>query len=279
MIGFIGWGHVGRALGHYLLKQGVKDVCFFDPTPSDVDEWYRKRLLIHRIQSINKLVERCSIVFITVPDDFIHPVAQSIAEVDYDLDNKLFIHTSGAHSIDLLEPLGTKKAMLASIHPLMAFNDHDLAVKNLGSAYLTVEKRSESEVLEKLLRIMGNKVLIVPSDNKALYHAGACVLSNYLTVVLAYGLQMMEAATGEKDKEVLEAALPLIYSALDNVKTLGAGHALTGPLKRQDVQTIQKHFAVLGTGPESELYHQLVAATRLYMDKYDYPHERLDQEM
>lgn len=279
MIGFIGWGHVGRAFGHYLLKQGVKDVCFFDPTPIEVDGWYRKRLLIHRMQSLNELVEGCSIIFITVPDDFIHPVAQTIAEGVNDLDGKLFIHTSGAHSIDLLEPLLTKKAMLASIHPLMAFNDHDLAVKNLASAYLTVERRSESEVLDRLLRIMGNKILAVSSDQKALYHAGACVLSNYLTVVLAYGLQMMEGATGGKGKEVLEAALPLIYSALDNVKTLGAGHALTGPLKRQDVQTIQKHFAVLGTGPESELYHQLVVATRQYMDKFDYPHERLDQEL
>jgi predicted short-subunit dehydrogenase-like oxidoreductase (DUF2520 family) len=279
MIGFVGWGHVGRALGHYLLNCGIEKVCFFDTEPTEVDALYRKRQLIEQIPTLDELIDRCSIVFITVPDDFIRSVSQAIAEGSGALEGKLFIHTSGAHSIELLEALRPKTVELASIHPLMAFNDHDLAVKALKNAYLTVEKQSESKRLAGLLKMMGNKILLVDSDKKTLYHAGACVLSNYLTVVLSYGLQMMENATGQSETEVLEATLPLVLSSLDNVKTLGAGNALTGPLKRQDVQTIQKHYAVLGTGPESEFYHQLVAATRRYMDAFDYPHERLDQEM
>jgi len=279
MIGIIGWGHVGQVLGQFLLKRGYEKIYFYEPFYKPDTDPYQNRGLIERVESLEDLVNRSTILFITVPDDAIGDVSASVAALGVSLKGKLMIHTSGAHGVDLLRELEERQAEIASVHPLMAFNDIEVAVKNLERAYLTVEETGRSVLLEGFLQTIGNPIMRVSSDKKALYHAGACVLSNYLTVVMSYGLQMMEEATGGTEDEVLEAALPLIMSAIENAKALGVGHALTGPLKRQDMSTIHKHYDALGSGQRAELYHQLVAATLHYMEQFNYPHERLDAEM
>lgn len=278
MIGFVGFGHVGKALAEHLGGVGFDALSFYDPyvVLGGDGAWANTHMM--RCGTLADLVEISDTVFLTVPDDAVGDVAKTIATTCGMVRDKLFIHTAGALNTAVLEPLSRSGAAVGSIHPLLAFNSHVVSVEALKKAYLVVEGDGESSGLMAIVGQMGNPILTVPSDKKPLYHGGACVVSNYITVVLDYGLEMIRSATGSTRQEVFDAAWPLIESALDNIRILGAHQALTGPLKRQDIQTVKAHMDQLGKGDDRVFYGQLVEATYRYMQKYDYPHATLDEE-
>ena len=63
------------------------------------------------------VVDRCRIVFLTVPDDVITQVASSL---DWPADRGV-VHCSGAGTTELLSPAATAGALCGSFHPLQTF--------------------------------------------------------------------------------------------------------------------------------------------------------------
>jgi predicted short-subunit dehydrogenase-like oxidoreductase (DUF2520 family) len=59
----------------------------------------------------------------------------------------------------------------------------------------------------------------------------------------------------------LDAFLPLIRAAVDNVEDLGAEAALTGPVARGDVETVRGHLGALS---EADRDAYLALARRAY---------------
>ncbi|MBA4396907.1 MAG: DUF2520 domain-containing protein, partial [Syntrophus sp. (in: bacteria)] len=84
----------------------------------------------------------------------------------------------------------------------------------------------------------------VPEKDKALYHAAACMASNYLTTLM-HMVETTYQALGLSRKDAIRAFWPLVRGTLLNIETKGAVEALTGPIARGDAGTIQKHLAAL----------------------------------
>ena len=64
--------------------------------------------------------------------------------------------------------------------------------------------------------------------------------SNHLVALLGQAARLADAAGVPPD-----ALLPLVRATLDNVETLGADAALTGPVARGDVDTVRRHLDAL----------------------------------
>ena len=58
------------------------------------------------------------------------------------------------------------------------------------------------------------------------------------------------------EREALNALIPLMAGNLSNIAESGAVQALTGPVERNDLQTVQKHLACLDTRQKA-LYREL----------------------
>jgi predicted short-subunit dehydrogenase-like oxidoreductase (DUF2520 family) len=101
----------------------------------------------------------------------------------------------------------------------------------------------------------------LPREAKPLYHAGAVAAANY-TVVLANLAERLAGSAGLPVEIASKLYLPLIRGTLANLE-LGTAGALTGPVRRGDLETIRAHLAVLD--PEDRrLYLALgLAALRL----------------
>lgn len=98
--------------------------------------------------------------------------------------------------------------------------------------------------LRALARSIGARPKHVGDAERVLYHASAVFASNFLDVVLREAVLLLEAA-GWSEKEATAGLLPLVEGALDNVRRLGVVAALTGPLRRGDVETVRRHLAAL----------------------------------
>ena len=77
-----------------------------------------------------------------------------------------------------------------------------------------------------------------------MYHAGACVVSNYLVTLVDFGVKLLES-TGIPKSMAINALMPLISGTVRNIEKIGIPGALTGPIARGDIPIVKDHLQSL----------------------------------
>jgi predicted short-subunit dehydrogenase-like oxidoreductase (DUF2520 family) len=158
-------------------------------------------------------------------------------------------HVSGATPLAELAP-HTRRF---SVHPLQTFTARRGA-EQLDDAWAAVTAETEEGrvVATWLAEILGLRPFPLTDENRAAYHAGAAIASNYLVTLRQAAGSLLEAAGAPP-----EALDPLMRRTIDN------GFELTGPIQRGDWETVERHReAIRATRPGLEpLYDTLADAT------------------
>ncbi|HKG60130.1 MAG TPA: Rossmann-like and DUF2520 domain-containing protein [Pyrinomonadaceae bacterium] len=182
---------------------------------------------------------------ITVPDDQIPLVAGELSNVRFNADQRkmMALHTSGALSSEVLEPLREKGWHTGSIHPLMSVSAvHDA---HLEGAFWSVEgDRSALRVGKEIVRDLGGKSFSIRSEDKPLYHAAAVMLSGNVVALFDVALEML-GECGLDRKTARAVLLPLIASTVRSLQAKSPEASLTGTFSRGDVETVKRHLAAL----------------------------------
>ena len=238
-VGFIGAGKVGFSLGKYLKSHGVDVVGYYSKTPESAKsaaDFTETKVY----DAIPDIVRDSDTLFVTVPDGQICMVWDCIKSLD--IKNKNICHCSGSISSAAFfdgEKLG---ASVYSVHPLYAVSSKYDTYKELGQAYFTLEGSADHlQEMKDLLRDAGCKVIVMDSENKSLYHCGAVVVSNLVTGLYSLGVHILENC-GFEEKDAQKALIPLFLGNAQAVAEKGPVDALTGPVERADVSTIEKHI-------------------------------------
>ncbi len=169
--------------------------------------------------------------------------------------SRVAAHLSGALGSSVLSPLRKLGVSVASLHPVKSFSEDPRASADLAGTVATIEGDAPAvETLERLALALGMKTVRLESDRKPLYHAAACIASNYMVTLFSLSLALMESCGMEES--IARAALSqLVRGTAQNLTDHPPGHALTGPIARGDVQTIRGHIEALrsleGRGAES----------------------------
>lgn len=252
-IGIIGGGKLGTCLG----KNFCKKKLLLGITAKNLQHNEAlSKLFQLPLMSNNALVDTCDVIFITVPDKLINPVALSLCNDEIDLSGKTFFHCSGAMGLDGLSCLKEKGGHTGSIHPLQTFSDADA---QLEGAYMAIDGDPQAqETARSIVQLLKGIPFYVPENERALYHAAACICSNYVVATEYLAQELMSRWMPHNDKAAGWAALkPLFKATADNlVKSRLAEQPLTGPISRGDTTTVAKHLKVL---PENvhTLYQEL----------------------
>lgn len=267
-VAIIGAGRVGCSIGVLLARSGYAVTGVAARTLASAEQ---AAAFIGAGAPTADVVQAASgsdIVFITTPDRAIRESCNAIAAGKALKPGSLVVHTSGAHTLDLLEGAGACGAYRAVLHPLQSLASREDGSRNLPGSYFRVEADPEAlGSAREIMKALGGIELVMPgwtSDNQsaALYHAGAVAVSNYFVAIVDYGLKFYEALGADK-QEALKAVLPLIRGTLHNIETLGVPDALTGPIMRGDGETVKQHLeAMRQRKPElMRLYRELAVHT------------------
>ena len=183
------------------------------------------------------------LVLLCVPDRVIAEVAAAIVPGPW------VAHVSGATPLAALAP----HDMRFSVHPLQTFTLRR-GPEQLDGAWAAVTAESdEAQVTATwLAEMLGLRPFPLLDENRAAYHAGAAIASNYL-VTLRHAAGVLFEAAGTPP-----AALdPLMARTIEN------DFELTGPIERGDWETVDRHLeAIQAECPELEaLYRVLADAT------------------
>jgi predicted short-subunit dehydrogenase-like oxidoreductase (DUF2520 family) len=264
----IGAGMVGTAIGFLLKEAGHKIAAMADLSAAHLKtaKSYTGAPSFRHPAQAAALAE-CLII--TTPDDIIESVCAEIVDGTPVRGKKVF-HMSGAGSLDLLKTAASAGAAIASIHPLQSFSSIDSAIATIPGSYFGVTAAPGLKKLScNIVRDLGGIPIYISPEQKPLYHAAACMASNYLVSLMSV-VESIYLSIGFSDKDARKAYLPLVYGSLKNIEKQGCPRALTGPIARGDLGTVRKHIDAMARNlPDySSLYaHMGMVAVKLARKK------------
>lgn len=245
----IGPGRLGQAIANLLCEAGYDLRALIGRNP--VRALSAARFAGRREAASTDLARAAEgeIVFLAVPDDAIGEMAALLRRQGFLAPGAVLVHFSGIHRAAIL--LGKEGPALEalSIHPLQTFPDAVIGVQTLpGSPFAVEGSESVLPLAERLVRDLGGIPFRIAGEQKALYHAAACIASNYLVTLVATAGDLL-ATCGFERESAFRLFAPLLRGTLNNLTVLGPEGALTGPIARGDARTVEKHLQALAELP------------------------------
>ncbi len=198
----------------------------------------------------NKLVEASGIIFLCVQDSKINAAVKRLEQADLSLKNKFIFHTSGALTSDELSALAAKGSITGSFHPVQSFAGKVTAkAGSFKDIYIAAEGKPKAlNKMKELTRALQAIPFEIKKQNK-IYHHICCVMSsNFLAVlngkIADTGLKKIQI-NGFKNRTFFNIYMPLALQTLKNIVDSGPVGALTGPIERNDIATVQAHLDAL----------------------------------
>jgi predicted short-subunit dehydrogenase-like oxidoreductase (DUF2520 family) len=182
---------------------------------------------------------------ITVGDDRLPLV---IAELTNHLGKikKPVVHTSAAASLDILEPVSERRGILYPLQSLVRGSRH------LPEIPFMVEGNDAetTEELFNLARQLSGKAQVADAGQRLNMHLAAVLVNNFTN-----HLYVLAADWCRKKGLAFEHLQPLIEETARRLQEGAPAKWQTGPAKRKDKGTVEKHRALLGDEPALlELY-------------------------
>lgn len=181
-------------------------------------------------------------VLVATPDDTLEDIGLKLAAKFHELDGSSisFFHFSGIQSSEEFHPLKDLGFAAASIHPLQTIPSVRIGRTALLGCNWAVEGDAES-LGSEIVAALDGTVIELSAEHKVAYHLAAVFASNLLVALEGMAADIAGAADIPQER-FLEIFAPLIRRSLNNILEQGPDHAITGPLKRADLSTIQKHL-------------------------------------
>ncbi|MBC8161124.1 MAG: DUF2520 domain-containing protein [Roseiflexaceae bacterium] len=259
-VAVVGVGRAGGALGRALFAAGLPIAAVWSRTTARAQE-LADETGAQVCSSPAEAAASATLVLLAVTDALIAPFAAALAAEAHPLPDAVIVHLSGASGADVLAPLAASGWRTAAFHPLQTFADSRSPLLP-GSLCAIEGDPSTFQLLAGVAERLGATVLALAAADRPLYHAAATITANY-TVTLVSQAAALLARCGLDQQQSLAALLPLLRGAVENLQRVGLPDALTGPIVRGDVLTIQRHLTALAERAPELLpsYRALGAAT------------------
>jgi predicted short-subunit dehydrogenase-like oxidoreductase (DUF2520 family) len=266
----VGAGPVATALAGALRLGGVPVLGLWGRTPAAARAASAAAGVAAFSSAPPDILLEAEVVILAVRDSAIGEVAQTLVGTGLIGKRHVMLHCAGATSAR--EALGNVSSVVGGIgtlHPLMAIADGRIAMRALKGTVFGVEGDDAGRAAAgKLVTALGGIVLALDGAQMGSYHAAAALASNYIVAAIDAAAQVL-AGAGVSPTQAAQALVPLAEGALRNVSQKGTTAGLTGPVRRGDAVTIQRHLDALREHPElAQLYralalHAIEIATRI----------------
>ena len=218
-----------------------------------VVQWYNRnsdRLISYKnkVDITDELsqLKDADLYIIAVSDD---AVARLSAKLPFE--NRLVVHTSGTVNIHDLD----KKNRRGVFYPLQTFSKAaPIHFKNVPICIEALDK-TDFKTLKSFAKAIGSKTHKVNTNQRKALHLAAVFVNNFTNQMYRVAHEITEAQGVEFD--VLK---PLILETAKKVQDLSPYMAQTGPAKRNDKQTIEKHLELLDSEHHKAIYELLTAS-------------------
>nr|WP_314276437.1 Rossmann-like and DUF2520 domain-containing protein [uncultured Peptostreptococcus sp.] len=256
-IGFVGAGKVGVSLGIYISDIDYIKIQGYYSRTKDSSIYAASLTDSKNFSNIEELVKKSNVIIISSPDDEIRKVWEIISK--FSIQNKIVCHCSGSLSSEIFFDASSKGASVCSIHPILAISSKENSYKDLYQAFFTIEGQDKAvEFFSSVLKSKKNKYKVLSSREKTKYHISSVFISNLIIAMGNISIKLLGEYNFSQE-EALAALKSLAMGNVDKLFTLGSQDALTGPVERNDLGTVENHLKAL----EKDKYKNIDSMYRL----------------
>jgi len=191
-------------------------------------------------------IKSADLYIIAIADDKIAAFSETLP-----FKNKLVVHTSG--SVDI-KALSTKNNP-GIFYPLQSFTKNTEVDFSEIPICIEADSKTDLHLLETLANTISTSVHEVNSEAREKLHLSAVIVNNFVNYLYQVGSDLL------KDQSLsFDLLKPLIKETAHKIESLTPFEAQTGPAKRNDTKTIEKHLHLLKNSPHLKLYSDLTDA-------------------
>ncbi|HET8861124.1 Rossmann-like and DUF2520 domain-containing protein [Marivirga sp.] len=188
------------------------------------------------------------IFILAVPDDAIQSIAQEIKLPE----QSLMVHTSGSKGLDVLEY--SSAAATGVFYPLQTFSkSKKLDFENVPFL-LESENKEALKILNSLAKSLSKNIQIVSTAQRKQMHLAAVFACNFTNHMMSISEKIMKNA--QLDFSLLH---PLISETIEKSLKHSPKSVQTGPAKRGDLETLDKHMEMLQSDENVQEIYRLIS--------------------
>ena len=240
----VGTGRAAHALGFTLQEAGVRIGAVTGRSRERVEALARD-LGTHALGHREAVPREVTTVLLLEADDAIEEVARDLGGRAFP--GIVWMHASGSRPASVL----SEASRSAGGGPVLAW--HPLAVldgrpRRLDGVTVTLSGDADAlPVGERLAGALGGRaVRIGPGEDRVGYHLAACLAAGHIAALLGEATAVARASgLGDDVEDIMEGLYGLAREAIAAVRERGAAKAVTGPVVRGDVGTVERHLAWL----------------------------------
>lgn len=164
-----------------------------------------------------------------------------------DIGDKVIVHTAGAVSKDILAAVSPNYGV---IYPLQSLNKDRAETDMEIPLLIDSSNESSHEIIRTLAHSISPIVKYASDEQRLKLHVAAVVANNFTNHL--YSLTYNYCKAEKLDFQML---LPLIEETAHRLRKYPPAAMQTGPAKRKDIPTLDKHLKILGNHPELKLVY------------------------
>lgn len=234
----IGAGNVAQQLAKSLWQKGHRIVQVYNRTQRK-GEHLAQQIDSTAVSRYKALYRSADLYIIAVKDDAIQAVSDQLSSVLQS--SQMVVHVSGATPSTVLAKHFERYGIF---YPLQTFSSGDPMDFNQIPLCIYASKAEDEVNLLSLAEQLSEFVYRLDDTQRTNLHVAAVFANNFTTHLFHIAQQILE-----KEDIPFQILMPIIQKTVSKLTSLSAKDALTGPARRKDFQTIQKHQSVLDTYP------------------------------
>lgn len=244
-LSIIGAGKLGRTLGKLWNQAGEFEIAgvinHSEASAKKSVDYIGSGTVITELADLPE----SDILLIATKDGDIQRIAENLSQSISWLNGCIVWHASGMLNSGILDSVRSKGAVIASAHPAKSFTGNERDGNDLARIFIALEGNSDAcDVLTSaFLKLKASPFQISP-EKKVLYHAGTVFASNFITA-LVHGAETLCREAGVSQETARALIDSLGTGSLHNATALGPRKALTGPVQRGDLVSLQAHMSAI----------------------------------
>lgn len=244
---FIGAGNVAMHLAPALENVGIVINYIYNRTPKEGLNLVKKLYQAELMDDLDFSSSDVDIIFVTVADDSLQEVISALSVHK----NTIVVHTSGAQPLDILSYHIPRCGVF---YPLQTFSKTKLL--NFKGIPLLIEGSDKDTVdfLAGIGKKLTGYVKEVSSKKRVSVHLAAVFACNFSNHMLLLAERLLNQ--NNLDIKIL---LPLISETMNKALDVGARQAQTGPARRHDLKTLDKHVELLKNDEEMREIYKIIS--------------------
>ena len=244
----IGPGRAGTTIALALVEEGWTVTAVAGRAPDASSTTAAAAALGSTPSLVSDVGRGASVLIVATPD---RAIEQAVMTAHASIEpGALIFHLAGSHGLDVFDALRAKRTdvRVAALHPLQSFPSASVGLERLQGAWAAIA--GDPQVAD-IAHSIGLRTLEIADADRTRYHTAAVVASNHLVALLGQVERLAKSCDVP-----FEAFGPLVLASVQSTFSLGPTDALTGPVARGDLATVEQHLRDLDPA-ERDAYRAL----------------------